>query len=111
MQCICGCESRRSSESHGLFASVLCLSGNLIPLMLLSMVSCLYPLFFIVSICFSLCIWNVALFEFVQRYLSSSFLMIPGPVPGGWADEACTYFWVLVGLIWFLISRMPSLVN
>ena len=32
-------------------------------------------------------------------------------VPGGWADEACTYYWVLVGLIWVLISRMPSLAN
>ena len=54
---------------------------------------------------------NVALFEFVRRYLSSSPLMIPRPVPGGWADEACIYCWVLVGLIWVLISRMPSLAN
>ena len=37
--------------------------------------------------------------------------MIPRPVPGGWADEACIYCWVLVGLIWVLISRMPSLAN
>ena len=37
--------------------------------------------------------------------------VIPWPVPGGWADEACTYCWVLVGLIWVLISRMPSLAN
>ena len=74
------------------------------PLMLLSMVSCLYPLFFIFSTCLSLYIWNVASFEFVR-------LMIPWPVPGGWADEACKYCWVLVGLIWVLISRMPSLAN
>ena len=83
----------------------------LIPLMLLSMISCLYPLFFIFSTCFSLCVWNVASLEFVRRYLSISPLMIPRPVPGGWADEACTYCWVLVGLIWVLISRMPSLAN
>ena len=38
---------------------------NLIPLMLLAMVSCLYPLFFMFSTCFSLYIWNVASFEFV----------------------------------------------
>ena len=82
---------RRSFEPHGLLASVLCLSENLIPLMLLSMVSCLYPLFIIFSICLILYIWNVASLEFVRRYLSSSPLMIPGPVPGGWADEACTY--------------------
>ena len=99
---------RRSSPACGLLASVFSLSGNLIPLMLSSMVSCLYPLFFIFSTCFSLCVWNVASFEFVRRYLSSSPLMIPRPVPGGWADEACTYCWVLVGLIWVLISRMPS---
>ena len=37
--------------------------------------------------------------------------MIPGPVPGEWADEACTYCWELVGLVWVLISRKPSLVN
>ena len=79
--------------------------------MLLSIVSCLYPLFFIFSTCLSLNIWNVALFEFVRRHLISSLLMIPRPVPGGWADEACTYCWVLVGLIWVLISRMPSLAN
>ena len=102
---------RRSSPACGLLARVFSLSGNLIPLMLSSMVSCLYPLFFIFSTCFSLCVWNVASFEFVWRYLSSSPLMIPRPVPGGWADEACTYCWVLVGLIWVLISRMPSLAN
>jgi len=38
---------RHSSTSHGLFVSILCLSENLIPLMLLSMVSCLHHLFFI----------------------------------------------------------------
>ena len=27
------------------------------------------------------------------------------------SDEACTYCWVLVGLIWVLISRIPSLAN
>ena len=75
------------------------------------MISCLYPLFLVFSTCFSLYIWNVASFEFVRRYLSSSPLMIPRPVPGGWADEACIYCWVLVGLIWVLISRMPSLAN
>ena len=53
----------------------------------------------------------MASLEFVQKYLSSSPLMIPRPVPGGWADEACTYCWVLVGLIWVLISRIPSLAN
>ena len=37
--------------------------------------------------------------------------MIPRSVPGGWADEACIYCWALVGLIWVLISRMPSLTN
>ena len=47
---------RRSNEPHGLLASVLCLSENL---MLLSIVSCLYPLFFIFSICLTLYIWNV----------------------------------------------------
>ena len=102
---------RRSPASCVLFVSVFCLSGNLIPLMLLSMISCLYPLFFMFSTCFSLYIWNVASFELVRRYLSSSPLMIPRPVPGGWADEACIYCWVLVGLIWVLISRMPSLAN
>ena len=50
---------RHSNEPHGLLASVLCLSENLIPLMLLSIVSCLYPLFFIFSICLTLYIWNV----------------------------------------------------
>ena len=60
---------------------------------------------------FSLCVWNVVSLEFVWRYLSISPLMIPWPVPGGWADEACTYCWVLLGLIWVLISRMPSLAN
>ena len=35
---------RRSPASCVLFVSVFSLSGNLIPLMLLSMVSCLYPL-------------------------------------------------------------------
>ena len=99
---------RRSPALWGLFASVFCLSEKLIPLMLLSMVSCLYLIF---STCFSLCVWNVASLEFVRRYLSSSPLMIPRPVPGGWAGEACTYCWVLVGLIWVLISRMPSLSN
>ena len=102
---------RCSPALWGLFASVFCLSEKLIPLMLLSMISCLYPLFFIFSTCFSLCVWNVASLEFVRRYLSISPLMIPRPVPGGWADEACTYCWVLVGLIWVLISRMPSLAN
>ena len=102
---------RRSPASCVLFVSVFGLSRNLIPLMLLSMVSCLYPLFFMFSTCFSLYIWNVASFEFVRRYLSSSPLMMPRPVPGGWADEACMYCWVLVGLIWVLISRMPSLAN
>ena len=48
-------------------------------------VSCLY-------------IWNVASFEFVRKYLSSSPLMIPRPVPGRWADEACIYCWVLVDM-------------
>ena len=38
---------RRSPALCGLFASVFCLSENLIPLMLLSMISCLYPHFFI----------------------------------------------------------------
>ena len=99
---------RRSPALWGLFVSVFYLSEKLIPLMLLSMVSCLYLIF---STCFSLCVWNVASLEFVRRYLSSSPLMIPRPVPGGWADEACTYCWVLVGLIWVLISRMPSLAN
>ena len=98
---------RCSPALWGLFASVFCLSEKLIPLMLLSMISCLYPLFFIFSTCFSLCVWNVASLEFIRRYLSISPLMIPRPVPGGWADEACTYCWVLVGLIWVLISRMP----
>ena len=37
--------------------------------------------------------------------------MIPRPVPEGWADKACIYCWVLVGLTWVLISRMPSLAN
>ena len=41
--------------------------GNLIPLMLLSMICCLYPLFFIFLTCFSLYIWNVASFEFIRR--------------------------------------------
>ena len=27
------------------------------------------------------------------------------------ADEACIYCWVLVGLIWVLISRIPFLAN
>ena len=49
--------------------------------------------------------------EFVRRYLSSSPLMIPRPVPGGSPDEACTYCWVLVSLIWVLISRMPFLAS
>ena len=102
---------RRSPTLWVFFASSFCLSEKLISLMLLSMVSCLYPLFFIFLTCFCLCVWNVASLELVQRYLSSSPLMIPRPVPGGWADEACTYCWVLVGLIWVLISRMPSLAN
>ena len=102
---------RRSPALWGLFASVFCLSEKLIPLMLLSMTCCLYPLFFIFSTCFSLCIWNIASLEFVRRYQSISLLMIPRPVPGGWADEACTYCWVLVDLIWVLISRMSSLAN
>ena len=80
---------RRSPASCVLFVSVFCPSRNLIPLMLLYMVSCLYPLFFMFSTCFSLYFWNVASFEFVRRYLSSSSLMMPWPVPGGWADEAC----------------------
>ena len=37
--------------------------------------------------------------------------MIPWPVPGGWADKACICCWVLVRLIWVLVSRMPSLTN
>ena len=102
---------RRSPASCVLFVSVFCLSGNLIPLMLLFMISWLYPLFFMFSTCFSLYIWTVASFEFAQRYLSSSPLMIPRPVPGRWADEACIYCWVLLGLIWVLISRISSLAN
>ena len=102
---------RRSPASCVLFVSSFCLSQNLIPLMLLSMASCVYPLFFMFSTCFSLYIWNVVSFEFVRRYLSSSPLMMPRPVPGGWVDEACIYCWVLVGLIWVLISRMLSLAN
>ena len=69
--------------------------------MLLSMV-CLYLRFFTFSTCFSLCIWNVASLEFVRSYLGSYPLMIPRPVPGRWMDEACTYCWVLVCLIWVL---------
>ena len=57
---------RRSPALWGLFASIFCLSEKLIPLMLLSIVSCLYLIF---STCFSLCIWNVASLEFVRRYL------------------------------------------
>ena len=37
---------RCSPALWGLFASVFCLSEKLIPLMLLSMISCLYPFFF-----------------------------------------------------------------
>ena len=37
---------RRSPPACGLLVRVFCLSGNVIPLMLSSMVSCLYPLFF-----------------------------------------------------------------
>ena len=102
---------RRSPAACGLLARVFCLSGNLIPFMLSSMVSCIlfFSYFRHASLC--ACVRNVASFEFVRRYLSSSPLMIPRPVPGGWADEACTYCWVLVGLIWVLMSRMPSLAN
>ena len=63
---------RRSPPACGLLARVFCPSGNVIPFMLSSMVCCLYPGFFIFSTGFSLCVRNVASFEFVRRYLSSS---------------------------------------
>ena len=110
MWLICSSEVRHSPPVCGLLAIVSFLpvrefnTSNTLVYGLLSAFSC----FGHASLCVSGCI---ALFEFVRRYLSSSSLMIPRPVPGGWADEAWTYCWVLVRFIWVLISRMPSLAN
>ena len=84
--CWCGeyvvVKVRRSPPECGLLARVF-VYRNLIPLMLSSMVSCLYPLFVMfrhVSLC---ALGKLDSFEFVWRYLSSSPLMTPRPVPGG----------------------------